>query len=74
MLLVLGGLAGLELTIAADTDLDPPLQADEASLLFDHWVNVLPNQGSRTVRTEEALLVSLAALRGVVVGNGQASS
>ncbi|KAA1078460.1 hypothetical protein PGT21_035316 [Puccinia graminis f. sp. tritici] len=63
MLLVLGGLSGLELTIASDDTLEPRLTAADAPLLFDHWLNTLPFQGSRTVRTEEALLVSLGALR-----------
>ncbi|KAH9454822.1 hypothetical protein MJO28_007834 [Puccinia striiformis f. sp. tritici] len=63
MLLVLGGLSGLELSIATDDTLEPRLTAADAPLLFDHWLNTLPFQGSRTVRTEEALLVSLGALR-----------
>ncbi len=36
---------------------------DDASLLFDHYVNTCVGQGSRTIRTEEAILVSLCALR-----------
>ena len=47
---MLGGLAGLELTIEADQALG--LNASEADAAFDHWVNVCPNQGSRTIRTE----------------------
>ena len=31
--------------------------------LFDHYLNLCPNQGSRTIRTEEALLVGLSALK-----------
>lgn len=50
LLLVLGPLAGLEITIAADPLI--PLEAEEASDLFDHWINVVEGQGSRTVRTE----------------------
>ncbi|EGG12763.1 uncharacterized protein MELLADRAFT_32413, partial [Melampsora larici-populina 98AG31] len=63
LLLAFGGLSGLELCIASDETLTPNLSAEDASLLFDHWVNTLPHQGSRTVRTEEALLVSLGAMR-----------
>ncbi|KAG0151418.1 hypothetical protein CROQUDRAFT_651257 [Cronartium quercuum f. sp. fusiforme G11] len=63
LLLAFGGLSGLELCIAADETLSPKLSAEDAPLLFDHWINTLPHQGSRTVRTEEALLVSLGALR-----------
>ena len=58
-----GGPAGLE---AADPG---------AEALFTHWVNTCPCQGSRTIRTEEAVLISLAALRpaldrGGAVGGG----
>ena len=62
-LVVFGGPAGLE---AADPG---------APALFDAWVNTCPGQGSRTIRTEEAVLVSLAVLqpaleRGVAGGYG----
>ncbi|MBW0475957.1 hypothetical protein O181_015672 [Austropuccinia psidii MF-1] len=57
LLLALGGLSGLELCIAADSALQPRLTAEDASLLFDYWLNTLPCQGSRTIRTEEALLL-----------------
>ncbi|KAK5991215.1 Putative methyltransferase C9orf114 [Cladobotryum mycophilum] len=33
--------------------------------LFDHWVNVLPGQGSRTIRTEEAMFIAMTALSGL---------
>lgn len=58
-LVVLGGLAGLEGALEADS----LLQIDDPALLFDHYLNTCPNQGSRTIRTEEALLVTLAVLR-----------
>lgn len=58
-LIVFGGLKGLE---AALTN-DEKLNVDDPALLFDHYVNVLPRQGSRTIRTEEALLIALAALQ-----------
>ncbi|KAK4697251.1 methyltransferase, partial [Phenoliferia sp. Uapishka_3] len=50
LILTLGPLSGLELTIASDPLI--PLEAEEASDLFDHWINVVEGQGSRTVRTE----------------------
>lgn len=53
MLLVFGGLAGLEVTIEADGALG--LSAEEAGDAFDHWINVCPNQGSRTIRTEVSI-------------------
>lgn len=59
MLIVFGGLQGLESALANDEK----LTVDDPELLFDHYVNVLPRQGSRTIRTEEALLIALAALQ-----------
>ncbi|KAH8269616.1 hypothetical protein KR018_010515 [Drosophila ironensis] len=59
LLIVFGGLQGLESALANDEK----LTVDDPELLFDHYVNVLPRQGSRTIRTEEALLIALAALQ-----------
>ncbi|XP_060657989.1 putative methyltransferase C9orf114 [Drosophila nasuta] len=59
MLIVFGGLQGLEEALANDEK----LTVDDPEMLFDHYVNVLPKQGSRTIRTEEALLIALAALQ-----------
>ncbi|XP_018564255.1 putative methyltransferase C9orf114 [Anoplophora glabripennis] len=59
LLIMFGGLQGLEAAI----ENDPVLQVDDPQLLFDQYLNTLPNQGSKTLRTEEAILVSLAALR-----------
>lgn len=59
LLIVFGGLQGIEAAVESDEALD----VTDASLLFDHYLNTLPNQGSRTIRTEEAILISLAALR-----------
>lgn len=59
MLIVFGGLQGLEEALANDEK----LTVDEPEMLFDQYVNVLPKQGSRTIRTEEALLIALAALQ-----------
>ena len=39
------------------------MKEEEASLLFNHYINVLPTQGSRTIRTEEAVLITLSGLR-----------
>ncbi|KAL4708296.1 hypothetical protein ACJJTC_007702 [Scirpophaga incertulas] len=58
-LIVFGGLHGIEAALESDEQ----LQIDEASLLFNHYINVLPNQGSRTIRTEEAVIVALSSLR-----------
>lgn len=59
MLILFGGLEGLEGAI----DNDPILNVDDPNELFDHYINTLPEQGSRTIRTEEAILITLAALR-----------
>lgn len=58
-LIVFGGLHGIEAALESDEQ----LKVNEASLLFNHYVNVLPNQGSRTIRTEEAILIALSGLR-----------
>ena len=48
MLVVFGGLAGLETIVDADEN----LHINDASLLFHHYLNTCPNQGSNTIRTE----------------------
>ncbi|XP_050343918.1 putative methyltransferase C9orf114 [Nymphalis io] len=58
-LIVFGGLHGIEAALESDEQ----LQVEEASLLFNHYVNVLPNQGSRTIRTEEAIFIAMSSLR-----------
>ncbi|KAL2100050.1 hypothetical protein ACEWY4_004444 [Coilia grayii] len=59
MLVVFGGLAGLEASVDADNDLD----ISDPSSLFHLYLNTCPTQGSRTIRTEEAILISLSILR-----------
>lgn len=67
MLIVFGGVKGLEDAAAHDEELKRVgVGRGNVSQLFDYWVNLLPGQGSRTVRTEEALWMGLMALRGVV--------
>lgn len=58
LLLVFGGLYGLESAVENDDN----LTVEDPSLLFDHYFNVAPQQGSRTIRTEEAVLITLASL------------
>lgn len=57
--IVFGGLQGLE----AALDNDEMLTVSDPGLVFDHYLNTCPGQGSRTIRTEEAILISLAELR-----------
>ena len=59
VLIVFGGLSGLEAAIEQDSNLD----IDDPALLFNKYLNTCPEQGSKTIRTEEAILVSLAELR-----------
>ena len=57
--------------IEESVERDPAVTVDrvQSSTLFDCWLNTCPTQGSRTIRSEEALLVSLAAFRSHVVHN-----
>ncbi|XP_028274499.1 putative methyltransferase C9orf114 homolog [Parambassis ranga] len=59
LLIVFGGLQGLEASVDADQNLD----VADPSVLFDLYLNTCPAQGSRTIRTEEAILISMAGLR-----------
>ncbi|KAK4673839.1 hypothetical protein QC763_115450 [Podospora pseudopauciseta] len=64
MLIVFGGPRGLEFAAMNDPDLGQMgIQGARTKELFDHWVNVLPNQGTRGIRTDESLLIALTALR-----------
>lgn len=58
-LIVFGGVHGLETSLEADEN----LAVDDPSLLFQHYLNTCPDQGSGTIRTEEAILITLSALR-----------
>ncbi|KAK6071137.1 methyltransferase C9orf114 [Seiridium cupressi] len=64
LIVVFGGPRGLE--YAAEND--PALQEmgiirGKTKELFDYWINILPGQGSRTIRTSEALFIGLTGLR-----------
>eukprot|EP01062_Namystynia_karyoxenos_P033420 TRINITY_DN2459_c1_g1_i4.p1 TRINITY_DN2459_c1_g1~~TRINITY_DN2459_c1_g1_i4.p1 ORF type:complete len:466 (+),score=82.71 TRINITY_DN2459_c1_g1_i4:149-1546(+) len=61
-LVVFGGPQGLERAATADPALRG-LAPDAQGQIFDRWLNVLPDQGSRTIRTEEAVLIALTVLR-----------
>ena len=68
LLVVFGGVAGLEVAVKNDRELQK-LGVVEAKDVFDRWVNVCPGQGSRTIRTEEAVWIGLMGLRRLVVNN-----
>lgn len=61
LLIVFGGLHGLEASVEADEKLE--VGGSEASSLFDHFVNPLPRPGSRSVRAEELVFITCAGLR-----------
>lgn len=69
ILIVFGGVAGLEAAVDADQNLD--IGGDRAQELFDKWINVCPAQGSRTIRTEEALVITLAQLKTIIMKKGK---
>ena len=61
-LVVFGGVKGLEFSFSKDKELKDG-GVEQVTDLFDKWINTVPSQGSRTIRTEEAILVSLSAMR-----------
>ncbi|KAI0172497.1 DUF171-domain-containing protein [Hypoxylon sp. FL1284] len=64
LLIVFGGPRGLEYAAENDPQLNGMgIVRGRTKELFDHWINVLPGQGSRTIRTDEALFIGLAGLR-----------
>ncbi|KAK9708128.1 hypothetical protein K7432_009802 [Basidiobolus ranarum] len=67
-LIVLGGNTGIETAVETDQDLDCAIE--DTATLFDIYTNPCPGRGSRTLRTEESLLVSLSALRSTLISNG----
>ncbi|KAL4119111.1 hypothetical protein QTP88_011967 [Uroleucon formosanum] len=58
-LICFGGVHGLEAALEADQSIDE----ENPSTLFNVYLNTCPNQGSRTIRTEEAVFITLAELR-----------
>jgi methyltransferase len=68
-LVVFGGVHGLEHSAQCDARLAEQNMGSEAANavpigdLFDFYLNTCPRQGSRTIRTEEAIPISLAVLQ-----------
>jgi hypothetical protein len=69
LLVVFGGVAGLEACVEGTAELG--LSASETHTLFDVWLNTCPDQGSRTIRTEEAVPITMARLRPFIVKAGK---
>jgi len=63
MLIVFGGLTGIEACIDADESMGHNVHGRDAPKMFDYWINSCPSLGSRVTRTEEAAIVTLARLR-----------
>jgi len=59
-IVVFGGLKGLEAALEVDERYS---NVDDPRKLFNYYLNTCPNQGSHTIRTEEAILISLSVLR-----------
>lgn len=70
MLIVFGGVAGLEVAVKGDKELTS-MDVSDPKALFDFWVNLCPGQGSRTIRTEEAVWLGLMGLKDIVARNGR---
>ncbi|KAI9660832.1 MAG: hypothetical protein M1829_006442 [Trizodia sp. TS-e1964] len=69
LLVLYGGLSGLEGVVAGDARLRE-VGVSRVEQLCDYWVDLVRGQGSRTIRTEEALWLGLMGLRGVFGGEG----
>lgn len=67
VLIVFGGGGGRTIESCVDADETLPIHGKDADTLFDLWVNTVPQHGSKQVRTEEAVMMGLTALRPVVL-------
>ena len=60
-LVFFGGLTGIE-DLVEELEADENLKASETRKLFNEYVNAVPEIGSRSLRTEESLLMTMGAL------------
>ncbi|GBF98374.1 hypothetical protein Rsub_10769 [Raphidocelis subcapitata] len=70
LLVAFGGPEGLEHCAANDKRLSQK-SASPAAELFDAYLNTCPGQGSRTIRTEEAVLISMGFMQTAVARFGE---
>ena len=70
LLVCFGGVGGLEVAVQNDEEFKK-MGVTEPEKLFDYWVDLCPDQGSRTIRTEEAIWLGLMGLRGIVLERGR---
>lgn len=63
-LIVFGGVAGLEKALEHDHGLQELVEGNKMDVrkVFDFYVNAVPGQGSRTIRSEEAVWIVLGML------------
>lgn len=71
-IIVFGGVAGIEECVDADESIMVP--GSKSHTMFDQWVNICPLQGSRTIRTEEAVMIALAKLGPVLSSSPETAS
>lgn len=62
LLVVFGSQKGLEYSMECDED----LKIDDVSLLFDHYLNTCPGHGTKSVRPEEAIFITMSTLRPMI--------
>ncbi len=67
MLIVFGGVAGIEESVNAGKSMALP--SEYSRKLFDVWVNICPYQGSRAIQSEEAVFIALARLSPFIAKN-----
>ncbi|PKU66076.1 putative methyltransferase C9orf114 [Dendrobium catenatum] len=67
LLIAFGGLGGLEESIEEDDD----LKGKGVHEIFHSYLNTCPHQGSRTIRTEEAIFISLQYFQEPIIRAGR---
>jgi len=66
LLIGFGGPQGLEECVQQDPALQAMHQIPQPEKLFNLYCNTCPEQGSRTIRTEEAVLISLSHFQSAI--------
>ena len=66
LLIAFGGPQGLEECVRQDPGLQTEHHDPQPQKLFNLYCNTCPEQGSRTIRTEEAVLISLSYLQSAI--------
>jgi len=65
LLVVFGGVQGIEECMVNDEE----LRAKHPEDLFDYYINTCPSQGARTIRTEEAIPITMSVLQRHILNN-----